>query len=371
MSARPARPSELANPWVRELVPYPPGKPIEELERELGITGAVKLASNESPIGPSRRAVEAIFAAAESLNRYPDGSCHYLREALGGHLSLAGDRLVFGAGSDELLELLAKSFLAPGDEAVMPWPSFAMYPLVVRGMGARAIQVPLDAELRADVDALADAITPRTRLLFLANPNNPTGTSIGREAFERLLARLPERVVVVCDEAYFEYVRRTDFPDAVRAIADRPTLVVLRTFSKIYGLAGLRVGYAIADPDLASVLERARHPFQVNALAQVAARAALADPSHVARVRELTWQGLGWLERAFDELGLRYAASDANFLLVDVGPDAGALYERLLRDGVITRPMGAFGLTHHLRVTAGLPEENERLVKALRRALGR
>jgi histidinol-phosphate aminotransferase len=370
MSEKPS-PAALANRWVRELTPYPPGKPIEEVERELGITGAVKLASNESPIGPSRRAVEAIFAAAESLNRYPDGSCHYLREALASHLGLSGDRLVFGAGSDELLELVTKSYLAPGDAAVMPWPSFAMYPIVVRGIGAEPIQVPLDAELRADPDALAAAITPRTRLLFLANPNNPTGTSIGRDAFERLLARVPERVVVVADEAYYEYVRRPDFPDAIGAIARRPTLLVLRTFSKVYGLAGLRVGYAVADPELAGILERARHPFQVNSLAQVAARAALADREHVARVRELTWRGLEWLERAFDELGLRYAASDANFLLVEVGADAVGLYERLLRDGVITRPMGAFGLTRHLRITAGTPEENERLVKALRRALGR
>jgi histidinol-phosphate aminotransferase len=365
------RPSELANAWVRELEPYPPGKPIEEVERELGISGATKLASNESPIGPPRRAVEAIFAAVESLNRYPDGSCHYLREATAAHLGLSGDRLVFGAGSDELLELLAKSFLAPGDDAVMPWPSFAMYPIVVRGIGARPIQVPLDAELRADPDALAAAITPKTRLLFLANPNNPTGTSIGREAFERLLAGVPERVVTVCDEAYFEYVRRPDFPDAVAAIARRPTLVVLRTFSKVYGLAGLRVGYAIADPDLAGVLERARHPFQVNSLAQVAARAALEDREHVKRVRELTFRGLEWLERALDDLGLRYAESDANFLLVEVGTEAEAVYARMLRDGVITRPMGAFGLSRHLRITAGLPEENKRAVEALRRAIGR
>jgi histidinol-phosphate aminotransferase len=253
----------------------------------------------------------------------------------------------------------------------MPWPSFAMYPLVVRGMGARAIQVPLDSAYVADVDALVAAVTERTRLLFLANPNNPTGTSIGRDAFERLLARVPERVVVVCDEAYAEYVRRPDFPDSVAAIARRPTLLVLRTFSKIYGLAGLRVGYAIGDPELVGVLERARHPFQVNSLAQVAARAALDDAGHVERVRALTHAGLAQLERAFDGLGLRYARSDANFLLVEVGDRAAELYDRLLHDGVITRPMGAFGLTRHLRITAGLPEENERLIQSLRRELGR
>lgn len=371
MSPKRVSPAELANAHVRELTPYPPGKPIEETERELGISGAVKLASNESPIGPSRRAVEAIFAAAEQLNRYPDGSCHYLREAVSRALGVGGEQLCFGAGSDELLEILAKSYLGPGDDAIMPWPSFAMYPLVVRGMGARPIQVPLDAELVADVDALAAAVTDRTRLLFLANPNNPTGTSIGREAFERLLARVPERVVIVCDEAYVEFVRRPDFPDAIAAIARRPTLVVLRTFSKVYGLAGLRVGYAICDAELCGILERARHPFQVNSLAQVAARAALEDRAHVERVRALTHAGLAQLERAFDELGLRYARSDANFLLVEVGERAGELYDRLLHDGVITRPMGAFGLLRHLRITAGLPEENERLIKSLRRELAR
>jgi histidinol-phosphate aminotransferase len=370
MTAR-AKPSELANPWVRELTPYPPGKPIEELERELGITGAVKLASNESPIGPSRRAVEAIFAAAESLNRYPDGSCHYLREALAERLGLSGDRLVFGAGSDELLELLSKSFLSPGDDAVMPWPSFAMYPLVVRGMGARAVQVPLDAELRVDVAALIGAVGPRTRLLFLANPNNPTGTSIGADAFAKLVESVPERVVIAADEAYCEYVRRADFPDTLAWLRGRPTLVVLRTFSKIHGLAGLRVGYGVGHPELIAHLARARHPFNVNSLAQAAARAALGDPEHVARVRAITHAGLERLERGARELGLRHAQSDANFLLIEVGDRAAEIYQGLLRQGVITRPVAGFGLDRHLRVTVGLPEENERFLAALAGELGR
>jgi histidinol-phosphate aminotransferase len=371
VSAKRPRPAELAKPHVRELEPYPPGKPIEELERELGVSDSVKLASNESPLGPSRRAVEAIFAEAEGLNRYPDGSCHYLREALAEALGVGGDSLVFGTGSDEILELVAKAFLGPGDEAAFPWPSFAMYPIVARGMGAEPVRAPLDAELRADVDALLAAVGKRTRVVFLANPNNPTGTSIGAAEFARLLGGLSERVVLVCDEAYFEYVRRADFPDALAEIPKRPTLLILRTFSKIHGLAGLRVGYAVGDPELIGVLERARHPFNVNSLAQAAARAALADSDHVRRVRDVTHAGLAQLERGFGGLGLRYAASDANFLLVEVGPDAKGIYERLLREGVITRPLGAFGLSEHLRVTAGLPEENERLLAALGRALGR
>lgn len=369
MTRRGRRIARLANPHVRELTPYPPGKPIEELERELGITGSVKLASNESPLGPSRRAVEAIHAAVESLNRYPDGSCYYLREALAARLGVAGENLLFGAGSDEILELLAKAFLAPGDEAVFPWPSFAMYPIVTQGMGAVPVRAELDADYRADVEKLAAAVTPRTRLLFLANPNNPTGTSIGAAAFQRLLESVPEDVIVACDEAYLEYVRRADFPDALRALRERSTLVVLRTFSKIHGLAGLRVGYAIGDPELIGILERARHPFNVNSLAQVAACAALQDEEHVAAVQKLTREGLARLERGFEELGLRYAQSDANFVLVDVGERAADLYQHLLRRGVIVRPLGAFGLDRHLRVTVGLPEENERLLEVLREAL--
>jgi histidinol-phosphate aminotransferase len=357
---------DLVRPHVRELEPYPPGKPIEELERELGIQGSIKMASNESPLGPSRRAVEAILREAEQLNRYPDGSCYYLRQALAKELSADPAQFVFGAGSDELLELLVKTFIGPGDEVVYAWPSFAMYPIVTQGMGGTPVAVALDDVYRVDAGALLDAVTERTRLLFLANPNNPTGTSMGRDDFERLVGELPDHVVLVADEAYYEYVRRPDYPQSIPLIAERPTLVVLRTMSKIYGLAGLRVGYAVADPELSSYLERARHPFNVSSIAQSAALAALEDREHVERVRALTHEGLAQLERGFAELGLESVPTDANFILVEVGEDAGQIYERLLRRGVITRPLGAFGLDRHLRVTAGLPEENERLLGALR-----
>lgn len=363
--------SDLVNPHIRELTPYPPGKPIRELERELGISGSIKLASNEAPVGPSRSAIDAIVRGAEQLNRYPDGSSYYLREALAARLNVTPESLLFGAGSDEILEIIVKVFLGLGDEAIFPWPSFAMYPIVTRGAGGAPVAVPLDREHRVDVRALLDAVSDRTRLLFLANPNNPTGTSIGRADLQLLLEGLPERVVLVCDEAYCEYVRRKDFPESVPEVSRRPTLLVLRTFSKIYGLAGLRVGYAIGDPELVGFLERARHPFNVNALAQLAAQAALEDEAHVSRLCDLTHAGLEQIERGLGELGLAYAPSDANFVLVEVGGDANALYERLLRQGVITRPLGAFGLPAHLRVTAGLPEENERFLRALRAELGR
>ena len=356
---------ELVNAHIRDLAPYVPGKPVEELERELGITGSVKLASNESPIGPSRRAVEAIFAAAENLNRYPDDTCFALRAALATHLGVGQDSLCFAGGSDGILELLAKCFLSPGDEALFPWPSFAMYPIMTRGAGAVPVQVPLDREYRADVSALLAAVTPRTRLLVLANPNNPTGTSIGAKDFARLVRELAERVVLVADEAYIAFVRSSDFPDSIAALRERKTLIVLRTFSKAHALAGLRVGYGIGDPELISYLERARHPFIVNSLAQVAATAALADRAHTARIAKLTHDGIAQLEAGLRAQGLAFAQTDANFLLIEVGPEADALQERLLRHGVITRPLGGFGLKTHLRVSVGTREENERFLASL------
>lgn len=362
---------DLVNPHIRDLAPYVPGKPVEELERELGIASAVKLASNESPIGPSRRAVEAIFAAAENLNRYPDDTCFVLREQLATHLGVGGDQLCFAGGSDGILELLAKCFLAPGDEALFAWPSFAMYPIMTKGAGATPVQVPLDRDYRADVGAMLRAVTAKTRLVVLANPNNPTGTSIGAADFEKLVRELPERVVLAADEAYLEFVRRPDFPDSVRLLRARQTLVVLRTFSKAYALAGLRIGYAIADRELVDYLERARHPFIVNSLAQVAAAAALADTAHTARIRALTHQGIAQIEAGLRKLGLRCAETDANFLLVEVGPGADKLQEKLLRQGVITRPLGGFGLTTCLRVSVGTAEENERFLASLAHELGR
>lgn len=349
-------------PHIAGLQPYVPGKPIEEVERELGIQGSVKLASNENPLGPSPRAAEAIRKAAGRVHRYPDGACTRLRQALAERLGVGPGQIVFGAGSDELLELLAKAFLGPGDEAVFAWPSFAMYPIVTRGMGATAVQVPLDANLVHDLPALAAAVSERTRIVFVCNPNNPTGTSVGAEAFERFASSLPDDVVLAVDEAYVEYARRADFPDALAWVARRPGMVVLRTFSKIYGLAGVRVGYGVMDEELAGYLERARHPFNVSLLAEEAALAALGDDDHVERSRRVNAEGIAFLEKALGTLGIPTWPSDANFVLARTG--AGA-YERLLRLGVIVRPMAGFGLSDHVRITVGTAEENERLVKAL------
>jgi len=351
-------------PHVSALEPYQPGKPVEELERELGIQGAVKLASNENPVGPSPKALEAARAALATVNRYPEDGNFALRRRLAPALGVEPDELVFGAGADGILGLVGHAYLGDGDDAVFAWPSFAMYPILVRAAGARGIRVPLDAALVHDLDAMAAAITPATRVVFVCNPNNPTGTSVGRAAFDRFVERLPDDLLLVVDEAYREYARRPDFPDALAWARRRPGTLVLRTFSKIHGLAGLRVGYGVAQAELVSLLDRVRHPFHVNAVAQAAAVAALDDAGHVATARRVNDEGLAWLERELTSLGVRTWPSDANFLLAEAG---AGVHEALLREGVIVRPLAGFGLPDHIRVSVGLPAENERFVKALRR----
>ena len=360
--------ADRVKPYIRSLAPYVPGKPIEELERELGIRGSIKLASNENPLGPSPRAVEAMRQAAAEVHRYPDGASFALRAALSKKLGVAGDQLVFGAGADEILELIAKTLIGEGDEVVYAWPSFAMYPIVVQGMGAKGVAVPLNRDLVHDLDGILAAITKQTRVVMVCNPNNPTGTSVGAEAFERFVTALPEDVVLAVDEAYYEFVRRPDFPDSLALTRRRPGTVVLRTFSKIYGLAGIRIGYGVCDRELASYLERARHPFNVNRLAEVAALAALEDDEHVRRTREINAAGARYLAAELGRLGIETWPTDANFILARTG---AGVYEALLAQGVIVRPMRGFGLTEHVRISIGLPEENERFIKALAELLAK
>jgi histidinol-phosphate aminotransferase len=355
----------IVKPEIAALEPYQPGKPIEELERELGIEGAVKLASNENPLGPSPRALAAARAALSGVHRYPDGGSFRLRRRLATHLDVEPEQIVLGTGADEILELLVKAFVRPGDEVLHPWPSFAMYPIVAQGAGAKSVRVALNAALVHDLAKLEAAVTPRTRLLFVCNPNNPTGTSVGAVELDAFIEALPAHVILAIDEAYCEFARRPDFPRSLDWITRRPGTIVLRTFSKIYGLAGLRVGYGVGDAELVGYLERARHPFNVNLVAQAAAEAALDDVDHVAATRRVNAQGIEYLTRELQALGIEVWPTDANFVLARVG--GRALYERLLREGVIVRPLEGFGLLEHVRITIGLPEENERLVKALRR----
>jgi len=360
----------LANEHILGIAPYEPGKPIEELERELMIHNPIKLASNENPLPPSDRVQKAIIAALSSLDRYPDGSGFYLRQALAKKHGVMPDQVVLGNGSNELIELLVRSFLRPGDEAVVPHPSFVVYPMIVQAAGGVRVMVMLK-DFRLDLDAMARAITPMTKIVFVANPNNPTATIVTRDEVEHFMSRVPERTIVVFDEAYIEFAMGPDFPDALSYVKQGRKLVVLRTFSKSASLAGLRVGYGIADADAIALMNRIRQPFNVNSLAQVAALAALDDEAHILECVRMIEAGRHFLYDEFKRIGLQYVPSRANFILVDVGRNAADIYQKLLHQGVIVRPMTPFGLETALRITVGTPEENRTLVKALRVVLGK
>ncbi len=360
---------DLVHPSVAALAPYEPGKPIEELQRELGIADPVKLASNENPLGPSPRAIAAIKAALPELNRYPDGASYELRRKIAAYHKLGIERVFTASGSVEVLYLLAFLYLRPGRNAVYSEHSFAIYPLAIAAAGgAHRVAKTIDG-FSHDLDAIAAAIDADTRIVFLANPNNPTGTIYRRAEWKRFLERVPENVVIVADEAYFEFVRDPDFPDSLEAHDDRRLIITLRTFSKIFGLAGIRVGYAVARPDMIQMLNNVRQPFNVTSLAQVAAIAGMDDRAHIARTLQVNAEGMDYLEGELRRLKLPFVPSHANFVLVEVG-DGRAVYERLLRKGVIVRPMNGYGYPRHLRISVGLPEENRRLIAALGEVAG-
>ncbi len=354
---------------LEALVPYPPGKPIEELERELGITGSIKLASNENPIGPSRKGTEAVLAALEKLNRYPDGSCYYLKNKLSARLGVGPEAISVGNGSNEIIDLLIRAFLPNGAEAVMAEPSFAVYPIAVKSHGGVPRELPLK-NMTHDLDAMAGAVNEKTRLVFIANPNNPTGTIVEAHELTRFIEGLPDGVITCVDEAYFEYVKSPAYPETLEYVKGGWPVVVLRTFSKVYGLAGLRVGYGVAHPDIVAMMERVRQPFNVNSLAQAAAVAALDDTVHLESSRKNNAAGLSYLYKEVGALGLEYVPTEANFFLIKVG-DGKGVYEALLKSGVIVRPMESYALPEYIRVTVGLPDENERFVAELKSALGR
>jgi histidinol-phosphate aminotransferase len=349
---------------IRTISPYVPGKPIEELERELGISGSIKLASNENPLGPSPKAVMAIKKAVDGLNRYPDGSGFYLSQALAKQLGVDLGQVLLGNGSNELIELAVRTFVQAGDEVVSADPSFVVYRMITQAASGTNVIVPC-RDMTHDLDAMADAITPRTKLVFIANPNNPTGTMNTKNEMERFLARVPDHVLVCVDEAYFEYVTRADYPDAIDYLREGKNVLSLRTFSKIYGLAGLRIGYGITKPEIAELMNKVRQPFNTNSPAQVGARAALSDRKHVEKSVTLNNEGKQLLYREFDRLGITYVPTEANFILFESKSGSKELYEALLRKGVIVRPMGP----QRLRVTIGLPDENKRFVAELEAAL--
>ena len=365
----------LATPGVQGLKPYEPGKPLSELEREYGITDAVKLASNENPLGPSPRVIETILDQAGKLGRYPDGNGFELKQTLAAHLDVEPERITLGNGSNDVLELVARAFLAPGRNAVFSEHCFAVYPIVTRAIGAEARVAPAHDGRRGpryghDAGALAAAVDERTAVLFIANPNNPTGTWMRRDELERLLDGVPASVIVVVDEAYFEYVDEPEYPDSIEWLERHPNLVVTRTFSKAYGLAGLRVGYAVSHPDIADLLNRVRQPFNVNLLAQAAAVTALSDQAYVRQTAELNRAGMAEFTSRLERIGVSHIPSVGNFVTIETGRDAGRVYEDLLRQGVIVRPVENYGLPGCLRITIGSARENERALAALHKVLG-
>lgn len=375
-----------ASEHIKVISPYIPGKPIEEVERELGIKNSIKLASNENPIGPSPLAIKAIKNSLRSskglmrLSRYPDGSGYYLKSALaemlsknpplpsftkGGHgeitYNVTLENIILGNGSNELINIAVRTFLGPGDEAVMAHPSFIVYPMSVQAVGGKAIQIPLK-DYRHDLDAMLNAVTPMTKMLFIANPNNPTGTINTNVEFDRLMNNIRDDILVVVDEAYYGYVTNPEYADSFKHLRDGRDILILRTFSKIYGLAGLRIGYGIARQDIIAEMNKVRAPFNTNSIAQRAALEALKDTAHIRQSQRINNNGKRYLYKELFSLRIKYVPTEANFIYIIMNEDAKAVYHALLEQGVIVRLMGP----KELRVTIGLPEENRRFIKALK-----
>jgi len=348
---------------IKTIKPYVPGKPIEELERELGTTDSIKLASNENPLGPSPLAVKALRKGIADINRYPDGSCYYLKNALSEKLGLSPDEILSGNGSNEIIELAVRTFLSPGDEAIMAHPSFIVYSMIVQAAKGENIIVPLK-EWRHDLNAMASRITDKTKIIFIANPNNPTGTINTKTEMDSFMEKVPEGVLVIVDEAYYEYISSPDYADSMKYFKQGRDILILRTFSKIYGLAGLRIGYGIAKTSIITEMNKVRQPFNVNSLAQKAALAALEDKKHLARTKRTNERGKKYLYKEFKAMKINYIPTEANFIYIILEDDtAHQLYNDLLKQGVIVRPMGP----REIRVTIGLPNENKRLIDTMKK----
>ncbi|MFP3867974.1 MAG: histidinol-phosphate transaminase [Desulfobacteraceae bacterium] len=354
---------------IATLAAYTPGKPLEELERELGISGAIKLASNENPLGPSPLALKAIHSQLANLNRYPDSGAYYLKQRLSRHLGIRPEQLILGNGSDEILELIVRTFLQPGEEVLSFTPSFLIYGLLTQGAGGIFRPLPLK-DFRVDLEALIQALTPRSKIIIINNPNNPTGTAIYRTEWENFLKALPSGVIVVLDEAYIDFVESPEVPSGLEYLTEDLPLIGLRTFSKAYGLAGLRVGYGYGPSELIDYLNRMRQPFNVNSLAQVAARSALDDQEFLRRTRQVVKEGLNYLCQELNRLGIEYIPTQANFLLIRVNRDGQELFQLMLREGVIIRAMNSYNLPEYIRVNVGRPEENLRFLQAFTKVMG-
>jgi histidinol-phosphate aminotransferase len=359
---------KLTPDYIEQLPLYPPGKPVDEVKREFRIDKIVKLASNENALGPSPKAVQALQAALAGIHRYPDNGCYYLREKLAAKYGLDRSRLLFGHGSNEIIQLIVLAFLTPDEEVITAGQTFILYPIMSNARGARVIEVPLK-DFTYDLEAMAGRITDKTKIIFISNPNNPTGTIADADSFRKFMRQVPADVLIVLDEAYGEYVVSPAYPDSLEYLRQGRNIIILRTFSKAYGLAGLRVGYALCPEQLAGYMERVRVPFNVNSLAQEAALAALDDSEHLSRSRDNNQAGLAYIYAELKGMGLAYIPTHANFLLVNLGTKAEDVYQKLLREGVIIRSMASYRLDNYVRLTIGLPEENERFISSLRKIL--
>ena len=358
--------SELVRKNILSTTPYIAGKPIEETKRELKLKEVIKLASNENPLGPSRRAISAIRKSLNSLNRYPDSQGFYLKRKLARFLNLKPASILLGNGSDELIDIIIKTFVEEDENIVTADITFVEYEIIARVIGRRVLTVPLKY-FKYDVQTIKKRINERTKLVFIANPNNPTGTYVSKLEVSDLLRSLPRGALLVLDEAYDTFIDVEDFPNSLSFVKDEKNVIVLKTFSKAYGLAGLRIGYAVTRPDLAAYMERARQPFNVNSLAQIAAIAALDDKKFLAQTRKVTLEGKQYLYGRLSELGIAYVPSVANFILVDVGRDGLQVFKEMLRYGVIVRDMKQYGLKNFIRVTIGTKKENEKFIKILKK----
>lgn len=362
--------NELARPWVSGLGVYEPGRPIEEVAREMGFQDAseiIKLASNENALGVSPKAVAAMKIAARQMHLYPDGGAFYLRQALAKKLEVSPDQIIAGSGSNELIEFIGHVFLDASTSIVMADRAFVVYKLVADMFLARTIKVPMK-EFTHDLDAMLAAITPDTRVVFVSNPNNPTGTMVNQAALDRFMDRVPDHVLVVFDEAYIELLPPERQPDCLKYVRAGRKVIILRTFSKTYGLAGLRIGYGVAAEECIKLLQRVRQPFNTTAMAQVAAIAALDDDEFVARTRAMTWDGVAYFEAIFRKMKLEFVPTSANFIMVKVGPGR-KIFDALQRQGVIVRPMDPYGLPEYIRITIGTRAENRRCISALKKVL--
>nr|HID59836.1 histidinol-phosphate transaminase [Desulfobacterales bacterium] len=353
---------------ISSLRAYQPGKPTEELEREYGISNSIKLASNENPLGPSPCAIEAISKSLKNLHRYPDGNSYNLRKRLAEHLNVPFNQIVLGNGSNEIIELLVRTFLCPGEEVIIPAPSFLMYKIMVQAASGVPVEVPLTKYV-LDLDGMLKRITSKTRMIFINNPNNPTGTIVKRREMEQFLEEVPNDVIVIIDEAYIEFVRDPDCPRGLEYVDGQNMVVTLRTFSKVYGLAGLRIGYGVMKEEVSEFINRVRQPFNTNTLAQIGALAALDDRAFFEETIRLVHEGLDFLYHELDRMGVRYLPTEANFLLIDLGRDSEQVYREMLKRGVIIRSMTPYGYPNCIRITVGRYEENLRFIETLKEVL--